>query len=151
MAKTMKKCPACEYCGGCSYQGTAYEKQLEIKQQKMEDLLSSFHKVGRIIGMDDPYHYRNKVQMSYGYDDDHRIISGYYIESSHIIVPVEECQIADEGINRIMNSIRKTVSRLHVSIYDERNMKGCLRHVLVRSTTNEMVSPDSMLGNSISA
>jgi 23S rRNA (uracil1939-C5)-methyltransferase len=72
--------------------------------------------------------------MNYAYDEHHNIISGYYVEGSHVIVPIDECQICDENINRILYSIKRIVSRLHISIFDERIMKGCLRHVLVRST-----------------
>ena len=129
-----QKCPAARYCGGCRYQGTEYSEQLKMKQERMESLLSSFGKVSQIIGMDDPYHYRNKVQMNYAYDEHHNIISGYYVEGSHVIVPIDECQICDENINRILYSIKRIVSRLHISIFDERIMRGCLRHVLVRST-----------------
>ena len=129
-----KKCPAAEYCGGCRYQGIEYREQLKQKQEKLDQLLSSFCPVSKIIGMEDPYHYRNKVQMNYAYDERHNIISGYYVEGSHIIVPIDECQICDENINRILSSIQRIVSRLHISIFDERIIKGCLRHVLVRST-----------------
>lgn len=137
MENKLKKCPVSKYCGGCKYQGIDYAKQLELKQEKVEKLLGSFHHVEKIIGMDNPYHYRNKVQMNYAYDDNHRIISGYYVEGSHIIVPVDECQITDQKINEILYSIKRIVSRLHISIFDERVMKGCLRHVLVRSTNKD--------------
>ena len=129
-----KKCPVSKYCGGCKYQGIAYKKQLDLKQEKVDKLLSTFHHVEKIIGMDDPYHYRNKVQMNYAYDERHNIISGYYVEGSHIIVPVDECQICNKKINEILYSIKRIVSRLHISIFDENIMKGCLRHVLVRSS-----------------
>ena len=129
-----KKCPVSKYCGGCKYQGIAYKKQLDLKQEKVDKLLSTFHHVEKIIGMDDPYHYRNKVQMNYAYDDNHQIISGYYVEGSHIIVPVDECQICNKMINEILYSIKRIVSRLRISIFDENIMKGCLRHVLVRSS-----------------
>ena len=129
-----EKCPAAQYCGGCKYQGVGYHEQLKLKQERMESLLSSFGTVSEILGMEDPYHYRNKVQMSYAYDEHHNIISGYYVEGSHVIVPIDECQICDENINRILSSIKRIISRLHISIFDERNTKGCLRHVLVRST-----------------
>ena len=133
----MKKCPVSKYCGGCSYQGIDYQKQLDTKQEQVNSLLSSFYNVSKIIGMDNPYNYRNKVQMNYAYDDNHRIISGYYVESSHIIVPIDECQICDEKINEILVSIKKIITKLHISIFDERIMKGCIRHVLVRSTNKD--------------
>ncbi len=129
----MKKCPVSDYCGGCTYQGVDYRKQLEMKQERVNGLLSTFHSVEPIIGCKEPMHYRNKVQMSFGYDEDNRIICGYYLQKSHIIVPVKSCMIADEKIAHIFSSIRKAVIKTHFSVYDERSRKGLLRHVLIRS------------------
>ncbi|MBQ6334772.1 MAG: 23S rRNA (uracil(1939)-C(5))-methyltransferase RlmD [Erysipelotrichaceae bacterium] len=131
----MKKCPNAQYCGGCSYQGIAYDKQLKIKQERIEELLSGFGNVSKIIGCKQPLNYRNKVQFSFGYDEDHKVISGYYLPKSHMIVPVKECMIADEKINQIYASIRKIINRLHISIFDERVMKGCLRHLVIHGTS----------------
>lgn len=134
----MKKCPFSEYCGGCQYQGMKYDKQVEIKQEKVEKLLSSFHHVEKIIPCKESLNYRNKIQISFGYDEDHHIISGYYIPNSHLILPIEECMLCDDKINQIVSSVKKIIIRNRISIYDERTKKGCLRHLLIRSTnTNE--------------
>ena len=97
----MNKCSVSKYCGGCQYQGIDYSKQLENKQKYVENLLKSFHSVDQIIGMDEPENYRNKMQISFAYDESHNVISGYYVSSSHMIVPINGCMLADEGINRI--------------------------------------------------
>ncbi len=130
----MKKCPVSDYCGGCTYQGIDYSRQLEMKQERVDELLSSSHHVEPIIGCKEPLHYRNKVQMSFGYDEDHKIICGYYLQNSHFIVPVGSCMIADEKMAQIFSSIRKAVIRTHTSVYDERTKKGSLRHALIRSS-----------------
>lgn len=130
----MKKCPFSEYCGGCQYQGMKYDKQVEIKQEKVEKLLSSFHHVEKIIPCKESVNYRNKIQVSFAYDENRHIICGYYIPNSHMILPIEDCMLCDERINEIVSSIRKIIIRNHISIYDERTKKGCLRHLLVRST-----------------
>ena len=130
----MNKCIVSKYCGACSFQGVDYKKQLKIKQENIDNLLSSFHSVEKIIGMKDPYHYRNKVQINFAYDDNHNIISGYYVPSSHIIVPIEQCNIADEGINEIITSVKRIIKKHKISIFNEHILKGCLRHILVRST-----------------
>ena len=135
MNKKKKICPVSKHCGGCQFQGISYEKQLEIKQQEIDKLLSSFHTVKRIIGMDNPDYYRNKVQISFAYDDNHNIISGYYIPGTHIILPIEECMLCDENINIIISSIKRIIAKHKLSIFDERSLKGCLRHVLIRSST----------------
>ena len=134
MKNNINKCPVSKYCGGCQFQGFSYSKQLEIKQQEIDKQLSSFHPVNKIIGMENPDNYRNKVQINFAYDDKHNIISGYYIPSTHIIVPIEECMICDETINEIIKSIKRIITKYRISIFDEKAMKGCLRHVLIRST-----------------
>ncbi len=134
----MNKCPVSDYCGACQYQGIDYAKQLQIKQEYEEKLLSNFCHVNEIIGMDDPYNYRNKVQFSFGYDDQKNLISGYYLPDSHRLFNVDECMLADKGINRIYNSIKKIISSLKIPVYDERSHRGFLRHVLIRmSNLNE--------------
>ena len=131
----MKRCIYSEYCGGCNYQDIDYQTQLQYKQKTVNDLLSDFGKVEDIIGMKDPDNYRNKVQFSFGYDEHRNVICGYYLPDSHQIIDVKECMIADEGINRIISSIKRIVKSLNISIYDERADKGCLRHVLIRMSS----------------
>ncbi|MBO5527445.1 MAG: 23S rRNA (uracil(1939)-C(5))-methyltransferase RlmD [Erysipelotrichaceae bacterium] len=129
----MKKCPVSSYCGGCQYQGMAYEKQLEEKQRRVEELLSCFCHVEKIIPCKESSHYRNKMQVGFGYDDKHHIICGYYIPESHMILPIDECMICDPLINKVYSSLKRIVISNRIPIYDERLNKGCLRHALIRS------------------
>ena len=150
----MKKCPLSDYCGGCQYQGIDYDRQLQMKQEYVDKLLSSFHEVDTIIGMSDPYNYRNKVQFSFGFDDEHHVLSGYYLPDSHRLFAVDKCQLADEGINRIYASIRKIIRSLKTPVYDERSHRGSLKHVLIRmSSLNEymvvLVTADTYLPDSV--
>jgi len=132
----MEKCKVARYCGGCQYQGLDYQKQLAEKQKNEEKLFSSFGKVLPIIGMNDPYHYRNKVQVSFGYDEEHRVICGNYVNSTHFIVPIEDCQICDETANSIISSLKRLIIRYRISVFDEKSMKGCIRHALVRCSND---------------
>ncbi len=133
--KTSGICPFSEFCGGCEYQGLSYEKQLEKKQKRVDKLFSSICRPEKILGMQDPLHYRNKVQVTFGKDDDHRMIMGNYAKDSHFIVPVDDCMICDEGANEILSSIKKILIKYRVSVFDERALKGTIRHVLIRSTS----------------
>ena len=134
----MKVCEYKEYCGGCNLQGLSYPKQLEYKQNKINKLLSKFHKVNTIIGMDNPYNYRNKIQVSFGYDDKHHVICGNYIPSTHIIVPIKECMIADELSLEIIRYLKDLIIKYKISIFDEDALRGGVRHIQIRSTnTNE--------------
>jgi len=132
----MEKCIVSKYCGGCNFQGIDYNKQLDLKQKSVEDLLSRFGKVEKIIGSNCPNNYRNKVQVTFGLDEDRNIIVGNYVASTHMIVPIEDCMICDEGANKIIASIYKLVIKHHISIFDERSYKGCLRHLLIRVNCN---------------
>lgn len=132
------KCPHADLCGGCQLQGLSYTKQLQYKQEKIEKLLSKFHKVNKIIGMNDPFNYRNKIQVSFGLDDSHNVIYGNYIPSTHLIVPIKECMISDNLSLEILEYIKSLVIKYKINIFDEVSLKGCLRHVQIRcSNSNE--------------
>jgi len=132
----LKKCSVCDVCGGCQYQGMPYEEQLKLKEEKVRKLLGKFCKVNEIIGCDDPYYYRNKVQISFGKDYKGRILAGNYVTSTHTIVPVSDCQIADREANKIFNTVRKLLISFRLSVFDENSMQGLMRHVLVRCSAD---------------
>lgn len=132
------KCKVSKYCGGCQFQGISYKKQLQLKQDSVEKLLNKFGKVNKIIPVSNYLNYRNKVQVSFGYDDEGNVICGNYVASTHTIVPIEDCMICDQKANEIISSIKRLIIKYKISIFDEYSMKGCIRHVLIRCTnTNE--------------
>ncbi|MCR5652901.1 MAG: 23S rRNA (uracil(1939)-C(5))-methyltransferase RlmD [Ruminococcus sp.] len=126
------KCPLYKKCGGCQLQNLTYEQQLEFKMKKAVKLLGRFHFVDKIIGMDKPYHYRNKVQAAFGRDKKGQIISGVYQSSTHRIVPVDCCLIEDEKADEIIVTIRKLLKSFKLKPFDDNKMTGFLRHVLVK-------------------
>ena len=130
----MNKCPVSKYCGGCQYQGIEYKTQLKNKQEYVNNLLNKYGKISPIIGMDNPLNYRNKVQVTFGYDENHNVIYGNYVQSTHTIVQIEDCMICDETANEIINSIYRIIMKYKISIFDENSMKGCIRHILIRAT-----------------
>lgn len=125
-------CKSAKKCGGCQYQGVPYEEQLKKKQKQVEKLLGKFCKVSPIIGMKDPYHYRNKVHSAFGRDRKGNIISGTYEASTHNIIPVEDCLIEDEKCQEIIRTIRGMLKSFKIKTYDEDTGYGLLRHVMVR-------------------
>ena len=125
-------CKAAKKCGGCQFQGVPYEAQLRTKQKKVAELLGQFGKVSPIIGMKDPYHYRNKVHAVFDRDRRGNIISGVYQANTHIVVPVENCMIEDEKCGEIITTIRGLLKSFKIKTYDEDTGYGLLRHVLVR-------------------
>lgn len=137
----MEKCPYAKKCGGCQYQGIAYEEQLKEKEKKVRKLMKDFGKPEPIIGMKNPYHYRNKVHAVYHHQRNGEIISGIYQEGTHKIVPVTECQIENQEADRVIQTIRRLAVSFKMKIYNEDSGYGLLRHVLVRTgrKTGEMM------------
>ncbi len=127
-----EKCAAAKKCGGCQYQGIPYKKQLEKKQQYLEKLLKNYGKILPIIGMENPYYYRNKVHAAFDRDRKGNVIAGIYEANSHHVVPVEKCLIEDEKSQEIIRTIRDLAKSFRIKIYDEDTGYGLLRHVLVR-------------------
>ncbi|MBQ9993689.1 MAG: 23S rRNA (uracil(1939)-C(5))-methyltransferase RlmD, partial [Clostridia bacterium] len=125
-------CPLAKKCGGCQLQNMDYKRQLAWKQARAEILLKKFGKVDKIIGMDNPYHYRNKVQAAFGRTRGGVIVSGVYQAKSHRIVMVDECMIEDKKADEIIVTVRKLLPRFNIRTYDEDKGTGFLRHVLVK-------------------
>lgn len=127
----LKRCPYRKKCGGCQLQNLSYEKQLSFKQVKVIKLLGRYHHVREIIGMENPYHYRNKVQAAFA-ERRGQIISGVYQSSTHNIVPVDSCLIEDQKADEIIVTVRKLLKSFKLKAFDDVSMKGFLRHVLIK-------------------
>ena len=125
-------CPNRKKCGGCQLTNMSYEEQLAFKQSRVQRLVGRFCPVRPIVGMDEPYCYRNKVQAAFGFDRGRRIVSGVYQSSTHRIVPVDDCQLEDDTADRIIVTIREMLPRYKLTAFDERTGQGFLRHVLVK-------------------
>lgn len=125
-------CPLAKKCGGCQLQNMTYERQLKWKQARCEILLKKFGRVEKIIGMDEPRHYRNKVQAAFGRTKNGKIISGVYQSGTHRIVSVDECMTEDIIADKIIVDIRNMLPKFGVWVYDEDKHTGFLRHVLVK-------------------
>lgn len=128
----MPVCPVYKKCGGCDYQGIPYKKQLKQKEARVRALLAPYCKVNPIIGMEHPYHYRNKVHAVFDRDKKGNPISGVYEKGTHQVVPVESCMIEDQKADEIIGSIRGLLKSFKIKVYDEDTGYGLLRHVLVR-------------------
>ena len=125
-------CPYYRQCGGCQLQKLPYPEQLRRKQRRVEELLGGFAPVSPIWGMDEPFHYRNKVHAAFALDARRQIVCGIYQPGSHAVVPVESCLIEDETADRIIRTIRSMLRPFRIPVFDERSGAGWLRHVLIR-------------------
>ncbi|MDO4521671.1 MAG: 23S rRNA (uracil(1939)-C(5))-methyltransferase RlmD [Eubacteriales bacterium] len=131
-SKNTGTCKVAKKCGGCRYQGVPYKEQLRIKQKQVERLLKPYGKVSPILGMEDPYYYRNKVHAVFGRERSGAIVSGTYQAGTHKIVNVDDCLIEDRKSGEIIRTIRGLLKSFKIWTYDEDNGSGLLRHVLVR-------------------
>ena len=115
---TKKQAAACPYakkCGGCDYQGMSYEQQLQEKQTYVRKNIGDYCKVLPIIGMENPYHYRNKVHAVFDRDRKGNIVSGTYEAKTHRVVPVENCLIEDKKSQEIIRTIRGLLKSFKIS------------------------------------
>lgn len=125
-------CALYKKCGGCQLQNMTYAEQLSFKQAKTIKALGRFGHVEEIIGMREPYHYRNKVQAAFGVTRGGKIISGVYQSSSHRIVCVDNCRLEDRKADKIIVTIRNLMKDFKMMPYNEDTKRGFLRHVLVK-------------------
>lgn len=136
--RIQSKCKVCTSCGGCQYQQISYPRQLIFKRDRVKNALK---RIGNIncslepcIGMDDPYFYRNKIQMPFKKDRNGKVIYGFYKENSHDIIPVKQCMIEDYRASSILWDIKELIKTLNISTYNEDTGKGILRYVLIRTS-----------------
>lgn len=126
-------CPVMKKCGGCQLLALPYPEQLALKQRRVEALLSSFCPVAPIVGMENPYHYRNKVHAALGLSGKGEVVSGVYAAGTHKIIPVEQCLIEDERADAVVAAVRHLMARFRLPPYNEDTGRGVMRHVLVRT------------------
>lgn len=124
-------CPYFKKCGGCKYLNLSYKKQLKIKQNRVEKLITVC-KVQPIKGMKNPFHYRNKVHAVFDRDRHGKILSGTYEEKTHKVVSIDSCLLDDKKADQIILTIRGMLKSFKIKTYDEDSGYGLLRHVLIR-------------------
>ena len=136
--KTAKKeavCPFHKRCGGCAYIERDYAWTLGFKKMKLQGLLRPYVKLNEIVGMEDPFHYRNKVHAVFAHVRDgrrERNVAGIYEAGTHKVVPVKGCKIENEKAGEIIQTILGMLRDFKIKVYDEDMDYGLLRHVLVR-------------------
>ena len=131
----MSVCPYHEKCGGCDYSEIPYEEQLLMKQKEMRRLFGT-KRSEPVIGMKAPAHYRHKVSATFAKNRNGRIVAGIYEENSHHLIYVRECMIQHETANRIISSICRIATDMHIEVYNENSHTGVLRHAYIRISEN---------------
>lgn len=135
--RTEPRCSQARACGGCQIQPLAYEQQLKYKENKVRGLLERVGKVQEyvmesMIGMEDPWNYRNKAQFPVGRTKDGEVVTGFYAGRTHSIVPVEKCCIQHPENEKLMDIVRQWMNDHQISVYNEETHKGLVRHIFIR-------------------
>lgn len=141
------KCELAGKCGGCSIQHLDYQKQLEYKQNKVKNCLVRIGgfcdeiNLEPIIGMENPFYYRNKAQFPVSKDKDGNVVIGFYAGGTHSIIDTSHCYIQAEVNEPIIQKIREFLVQHNISIYNEETHEGLVRHILTRVgfTTGEIM------------
>ena len=136
--------PVCAYarqCGGCQLQAVSYEKQLAFKDRKVKNNLI---RIGGFapdfveeimeapVGMEHPFHYRNKAQFPVGTDKNGRLIAGFYAGRTHTIIENRDCALGVAENKIVLDIVLDFCTEKKIPAYDETTGKGLLRHVLIR-------------------
>ena len=143
-------CPAAGPCGGCQLQHLSYEAQLAWKEQQVRNdmvRIGGFENppMQPIVGMDEPFHYRNKAQFPVGYDREGKLAAGFFAAHSHRMIPLVRaddgetvtseditCRIGKEVNTLILKTILNWMQKYRISAYQEETHEGIVRHVLIR-------------------
>ena len=134
-------CPYHKQCGGCQIQAMSYEAQLQFKENKVKNNLvriGGFDQIfiesvmESVVGMEQPWHYRNKAQFPVGTDKDGRIITGFYAGRTHSIIANTDCALGVEENEPILQKVLAYMQNEKVSAYDETTGQGLVRHILIR-------------------
>ena len=119
-------------CGGCPLLGLDYAAQLKQKEEKVRALVGKYGPVHPIRGMEQPYHYRNKVISTFATGWGGKLTSGIYAANSHKVLPVESCLLQDEVLDKTMQAVRAAANACRYQPYDEDKGTGLVRHCLLR-------------------
>ena len=138
--RVVPRCPVYEACGGCQLQHLSYAAQLTAKRQQVIDAIERIGGLKGVLvhpvkGMEDPWHYRNKVQFPVGRVGG-KIAIGCYASGSHDVIDTENCYIEREGNNALVNAMREAVQKFGIPVYHEDRHTGVLRHVMGRVGKN---------------
>ena len=136
------KCPFHRQCGGCQIQAMGYKRQLVYKQNKVRNHLQRIGGFSPeqidavmepIVGMEEPWHYRNKAQYPVGYDKEGNLVAGFYAGRTHDIIANTDCPLGPRENKAILEAVLAYMRENGVSAYRESTGEGLVRHVLIRT------------------
>lgn len=138
-------CTTYKRCGGCNLRHIKYQDTLKLKKDIVQNLVNKMLKtnleVKKTIGMENPYHYRNKAQFPVGYNKNNELVTGVYANRSHDIIETNGCFIQNKLSEEIAKFIIKFMKKHNISAYNEKDRTGIVRHIVVKVgiATNEIM------------
>lgn len=138
-------CSIYKQCGGCQLQHIRYEGQLKAKHKHVKEVLARLGKIEHatvhpVLGMKDPWRYRNKAQVPVG-EREGGLVAGFYKERSHDIIDMDTCLIQQEMNDIVVQTVKEICEQYNIPAYNEQTHKGVLRHIMARygATTKEVM------------
>ena len=144
-SRVEEDCVTYKRCGGCNLRHIEYNETLKIKQNSVQALvnknLKNKIKVKETVGMENPYHYRNKAQYPVGVDEEGYAYIGVFANRTHTVIPINNCYIQKEISQEIGKYICEFINKNKISVYNEENQKGLIRHIVTKIgiKTNEVM------------
>ena len=143
--RVQEDCSTYKKCGGCNLRHIDYAETLKIKKSNVESCLKKVNlkdiKINDCIGMKTPLYYRNKLQYPVGISENGNPVMGVFTERSHNIIETKECKIQNQECQTIANDIFKFITENNIDVYNEKDLKGTIRHIIIRIgiKTNEIM------------
>ena len=129
-------CLTYKRCGGCNLRHIKYEETLKMKQNAVQSLVNKTLKnkiqVQETVGMEKPFHYRNKAQYPLGINKEGEPVIGVFANRTHEVIPMEKCLIQNPESEEIAKFVLQFIKRNKISIYDEKTGKGLFRHIVIK-------------------
>ncbi len=130
-------CPVARSCGGCQVQEMSYPAQLRLKESKVRNNLQRIGGITSadfypIIGMEDPYNYRNKSEYPVGRDRNGRLIAGFYAGRTHTVIDGRNCVIGIEENQKVLDAVLGWMEKYRIPEYSEETGKGLVRNIMIR-------------------
>ena len=149
-------CSTYKRCGGCNLRHIKYDDTLKMKQNAVQSLVNKTLKnklqVKPTVGMENPFHYRNKAQYPLGMDKNGQPVIGVFANRTHEVIPMEKCLIQNPKSEEIAKFILDFIKQNNISIYNEETGKGLFRHIVIKVgvKTSEIMVVLVVNGKSIS-
>ena len=130
-------CPQARRCGGCQIQEMDYAAQLAFKEKKVRgslERIGGFKEIPMepVMGMEEPFRYRNKAQFPVGTDREGNLTAGFYAGRTHSIIDHHDCLLGAEENREILETVLDHMRRYGIPAYNEETGKGLVRHVMTR-------------------